>query len=107
MENKNYIIKLKDGGVLDIDSYDSHTSGCPTCDYGAEYINELYLTLATMNIEIETNSGNGYVLTTANTIKLFAKDFSEMTEFEFSDFLKKAIQDLSDTEIKCTVTERK
>lgn len=106
MENKDYIIKLKDGGVVGIDSYDSHISGCPTCDYGAEYINELYLTLTAMNIEIETNSGNGYVLTTANTIKLFAKDFSNMTEVEFSEYLKKAIQDISDNEISYRVIER-
>lgn len=27
MENKDYIIKLKDGGVVGIDSYDSHIKG--------------------------------------------------------------------------------
>lgn len=106
MKNKDYIIKLKDGGIVDISSYENYVSGCPTCDYGAEYINELFLMLTSINIEIETVSGNGYILSLGNTIKLFAKDFSEMTEFEFSDFLKKAIQDLSDTEIKYTVTER-
>ena len=105
MEKKDYIIRLKDGGVLHIDSYDSYYRGCPTCDYGAEYINELDLTLNSINISVETTSGNDYILSTANTIKLFAKDFSNMTEIEFSEYLKKTIQELSDTEIKYTVTE--
>lgn len=106
MEKKDYIIKLKDGGVVFIDSYDSYKSGCPTCDYGAEYINELYLTLTTIEITVETTSGNDYILTTANTIKLFAKDFSNMTEIEFSEYLKKAIQDISYNEISYRVIER-
>lgn len=107
MENKDYIIKLKDGGVEDIYSYDSYIPGCPTCDYGAEYITELNLTLKTMKIFVKVTDIGEYVLSAANTIKLFAKDFSEMTEFEFSEYLKKAIQDISYDEIKYTVTERK
>lgn len=107
MENKDYIIKLKDGGVEDIYSYDSHISGCPTCDYGAEYINELNLTLKTIKIFIKVTDGNEYILSVENTIKVFVKDFSNMTEIEFSEYLKKAIQALSYNEIKYTVTERK
>lgn len=106
MENKDYIIKLKDGGIEYISSDEQYIPGCPTCNYGAEYINNLYLTLTAMNIQIETTSGNGYILSVDNIIKLFAKDFSNMTETEFSEYLKKSIQDISDNEISYRVIER-
>lgn len=97
MEKKDYIIKLKDGGVVDVTSYRNYTS---TCDYGAEY---MFLLLTSLNIQIKTVS---HILSLENTMKLFAKDFSNMTEIEFSEYLKKAIKEISDNEVEYTVIER-
>lgn len=107
MNSTEFIIKLKDGGVEDIYSYDSYIPGCPTCDCSAEYITELNLTLKTMKIFVKVTDSGEYVLSAANTIKLFAKDFSNMTEIEFSEYLKKAIQDISYDEIKFKITDKK
>lgn len=91
MENKDYIIKLKDGGVLDVTSYKNYISDC------------IFLMLTSINIQIKTVS---HILSLENTMKLFAKDFSNMTEIEFSEYLKKAIQDIGNNEISYRVIER-
>lgn len=100
MENNDYIIKLKDGGVVDVTSYRDYKSGYLTCDYGAEY---MFLMLTSINIQIKTVS---HILSLENTIKLFAKDFSNMTEIEFSEYLKKTVKEISDNEVEYTVIER-
>ena len=38
------ILKLADGAITNITDDSWKSDGCPTCDYGAEYITELYLT---------------------------------------------------------------
>lgn len=91
MENKDYIIKLKDGVVVDVASYKNYMFDC------------MFLMLTSINIQIKTVS---HILSLNSIIKLFAKDFSNMTEIEFSEYLKKAIQDISYNEISYRVIER-
>lgn len=91
MENNDYIIKLKDGGIVDVTSYRNYTSDC------------MFLMLISINIQIKTVS---HILSLDSIIKLFAKDFSNMTEIEFSEYLKKAIKEISDNEVEYTVIER-
>lgn len=38
-----YLLQLKDGYLLNIESDEESYGGCPTCDYGSEYINTLTL----------------------------------------------------------------
>lgn len=39
------LIKMLDGGILNYADDHYHYDGCPTCDYGSEYINEIDITL--------------------------------------------------------------
>lgn len=36
-----YLIELKDNAVVDITTAKYNTSGCETCDYGSNYVNEI------------------------------------------------------------------
>ena len=40
MINTKYLVKLIDGEILDVIYDQEYHSGCPTCDYDSEYINE-------------------------------------------------------------------
>ena len=38
-----YLLQLKDGYLLDIESDEESYDGCPTCNYNSEYINTITL----------------------------------------------------------------
>lgn len=107
MEKKDFIIVMKDGGIIKIDSDNSYTRGCPTCDYGAEYCNTLWLDLVNFNITVRTRNSCDYDLSIAKVIKLFAYDFSNMTECEFAKYLNEKICEMCDGEIKFDITNQK
>lgn len=107
MNSIEFIIKLKDGGVVKVDSDNSYVRGCPTCDYGAEYCNTLWLDLVNINITVRTKNSCDYDLSIAKVIKLFAYDFSNMTEFEFAKYLNSKICEMCNGEIRFNVTNKK
>lgn len=107
MNGIEFIIKLKDGGVVKVDSDNSYIRGCPTCDYGAEYCNTLWLDLVNINITIWTKNSNDYDLSLAKVIKLFAYDFSNMTELEFAKYLNENVCEMCDGEIEFKITDKK
>lgn len=39
------LIKMIDGGIANYEDNSYRFCGCPTCDYGSEYINEIDITL--------------------------------------------------------------
>lgn len=82
-------IKFSDGNKLI--SYDDDTrfyDGCPTCDYGSEYINEITVRTTNHTFEAKFNQMYEYAMTTADAIKIFAVGIAEMTEINFIEYLK-------------------
>ena len=91
----NLDIIFKDGNKFeyyDDDSY--HYSGCPTCDFGSEYINEITIKTTNYKINIEFNQMYSFAFTTADAIKIFAIGIKEMTEKEFVDYIISTIKEL-------------
>lgn len=85
------LIKMLDGGIVNYADDCYHYDGCPTCDYGSEYINEIDITLVHHTIHIKTNQMYEYVLSEGQMIRLFLTEYDvirTMTEKEFIDWLK-------------------
>ena len=87
----NLNIKFSDGNELicyNDDSY--HYGGCPTCNYGSEYINDITIDTTTYRIEATFNQMYEYAFTTSDAIKIFAVNLGGMTEDEFIKYIDEA-----------------
>ena len=84
-----YIMNLKDGGVIAIDTGYDYISGCPTCDWGAERTNYVKIELTNLIIEFILTQTYDYPFETykislSDLVKLFAIQNPEnMTQNEF------------------------
>ena len=92
VNKEDTILKLKDGGILKIDSSSSYTAGCPTCDYGAEYSDDIDFVLN--NYAVFCMATTSYGISIGDVISLFCKNinnFKDMTELHFINFFKQFI----------------
>lgn len=91
------LITMKDGGLVEyIDDTECYP-GCETCDYGSQYINDLFLTLTKYRVHVKTNQMYDYVLSEGHMMRLFLENYKrtqEMTEKEFIDWFREQIQEL-------------
>lgn len=88
------ILKLKDGAITNIKCDNWKIDGCPTCDYGAEYITELNVKTTGLFIEISFNEERDYV-STATILSVFLQNvdtITEMTERQFADWLVETLK---------------
>ena len=93
------LIKMIDGGLVNYEDDYYHIRGCPTCDYGSEYINEIDITLTKYKIHAETNQMYEYVLSEGQMIKLFLTEYNTiqtMTEKEFVDWFKEQLSEITE-----------
>lgn len=87
-------INFADGNQLVKYHDDSHcTLGCPTCNYGSEYVNEVEIITTHYNISITFNQMYTYAFSEADAIRLFAIDLGGMTEDEFIAHVDKCIHE--------------
>ena len=92
------LIQMIDGGLVNYEDDCYCISGCPTCDYGSEYINEIDITLTKYKIHTETNQMYEYVLSEGQMIKLFLTEYhtiQAMTEKEFVDWFKEQLDEIT------------
>ena len=93
---KELLLPMKDGGIINYYDDFYYTPGCPTCDYGSVYINDIYIKLTKYNVHIETKRTYRYALTEAYIMRLFLTNYETikaMTENEFIEWFKKEIED--------------
>lgn len=91
------LINMKDGGLVEYTDDTECYPGCETCDYGSEYINNLFLTLTKYKVRVKTNQMYEYLLSEGYMIKLFLQNYNkiqEMTEKEFIDWFREQIREL-------------
>lgn len=96
------LIKMIDGGILNYVDDNYYYEGCPTCDYGSEYITEIDITLVHHTIHIKTNQMYEYVLSEGQMIRLFLTEYDTirtMTEKEFIDWFKAKLIDIAYEEV--------
>ncbi len=104
------LIKMIDGGLVNYTDDCHHYDGCPTCDWGSKYINEIDVTLTKYNIYVRTNQMYEYVLSEGQMIKLFLSEYNTiqaMTETEFIDWFKKKLYEITHDEFEETYSHRK
>lgn len=97
MERLN--IKFADGNEFigyEDDSY--NYAGCPTCDYGSEYINDVEVNTTNYRITATFNRMYEYAFSTAEAIRIFAVDLKNMTEKEFVDHIDKEFHEIGTLE---------
>ena len=100
---ENMLIKMTDGGLINYEDDCYSYGGCPTCDYGSEYINEIDITLTRYKIHIETNQMYEYVLSEGQMMRLFLSEYNTiqtMTEKEFVSWLKERLCEITHDEFK-------
>lgn len=92
------LIKMIDGGIVNYEDDCYCYEGCPTCNFGSEYINEIDITLTHYTIHVKTNQMYEYVLSEGQMVKLFLTEYDTirtMTEKEFIDWFKATIIDIA------------
>ena len=97
------LIKMVDGGLVNYNDNSYCYAGCPTCDYGSEYINEINIVLTQYKIHIKLNQMYEYVLSEGQMIKLFLSEYNTiqtMTEREFADWFKEKLREITCDDFK-------
>ncbi len=87
----NLNIKFADNNEFISYSDDTWSSpGCPTCDYGSKYVNEITIITTHYRVNIEIREMYEYAFSEADAIKMFAVDLHSMTEAEFLGYIDAA-----------------
>lgn len=97
------LIKMVDGGLVNYADDSHYYDGCPTCDYGSQYINEIDVTLTKYKIHVKTNQMYEYVLSEGQMIKLFLSEYNTiqtMTEKEFIDWFNEKLVEITSDDFK-------
>lgn len=106
-----YLVEMVDGGIIDItDDVVCDFPGCPTCEYGGHYTNNVGIELSKNILEIKF--GGMYTWDVPNysdIMKIFTANNDKikgMTEEEFIDFLKLELDKLSCREIEMFIKKK-
>jgi len=81
------LIKMVDGGLVNYEDDSYSYGGCPTCNYGSEYITEIDLTLTKYKVHIRTNKMYDYVISEGDMMKIFLSNYEEITTLTEKEFL--------------------
>lgn len=95
MKNK-YLIKLKDGGLVNYEDGTTYFAGCPTCDYGSEYINDITLTFSKIRVLYSVSRMYSYAVSTGYIMKILLNNmssFSNMTEEDFKEWFYEKLEE--------------
>ena len=103
------LIKMLDGGLVDYSDDCYHYDGCPTCDYGSEYINEIDITLTKCKFHIKVSQMYEYVISKGQMVKFFLTEnntIQGMTENEFVDWFKEKFCEMVGDEFQESICGR-
>lgn len=83
------MLVMRDGGIKNIE-YDSYSySGCPTCNYGSEYINEVTITTSSYILIVKSNVMYEHLFTEGDFLKIILQNthaINTKTEEEFKSW---------------------
>ena len=97
------LIKMIDGGMVNYRDDSQHYAGCPTCNYGSEFINEIWVELTKYRIYVKTNQMYSYAISEEKMMVLLLSNCNEiqaMTEKEFIDWFKKKLCEITHDDIE-------
>jgi hypothetical protein len=91
------MLKLRDCELLNFDTgLYCYSGGCPTCEYGSQYVNKITVETTNHTINIEINNMYEHMLSQSDCIKLLTcnlEKIQNMTEKEFIEFLKEFFEE--------------
>lgn len=90
-----YLLQLKDGYLLNIESDEESYGGCPTCDYGSEYINTITLICSKYTHTISISQMYGFALSSGVVMKVFLRNSETLkasTEKDLGKLVKKLLE---------------
>lgn len=88
------LLELRDGGIEDIQTDEEHFDGCETCDYGSQYINYFDIKLTQYKIHSEVNQMYNFRFSSGDLLNIILPNIDrikQMTELEFSEFMKEKL----------------
>ena len=103
------LIKMIDGGIVNYTDDRESYGGCPTCDYGSEYINDINITLTKYKIHVRTNQMYEYVLSEGQMIRLFLSEYNtiqQTTEKEFVDWFNEKLCEITHDDFQEAICDR-
>ena len=83
------IFNLEDGGIIDFDTGRHYLPGCPTCDFGSVYSDEIEITMTKYRFYVSIDSMYDYALSDGWLMKTMlrnAEQLHKLTESEFIDW---------------------
>lgn len=98
---KDYLMKLVDGGIVNIDYDKEAFKGCPTCDYGSSYITDLTVTFDRYVLKAHSDKMYDFCPTEYYLMKVLLQNcefIKTMTEENCCKYLKERIEALKDSE---------
>ena len=103
------LITMIDGGLVNYTDDCWHMDGCPTCDWGSEYVNEIDITLTKYKIHVRTNQMYDYVLSEGQMMRLFLSEYNtiqQMTEKEFVYWFKAKLCEITHNDFQEAICDR-
>ena len=90
MNNKKILLKMQDGGIINIKHEMYSYGGCPTCGFGNYYSNEYTIELENsekINISVENENcyDKEYIFSVEDMMKIILWNVDEMSELYESD----------------------
>ena len=85
MEEK-MLLKLTDGGIVDIITDNDYIEGCPTCDYGSQYINDIVIITTKFKATFKISQMYDYVY--SDLLKIILSNIDEIKNMRELSFIK-------------------
>lgn len=101
------LVKLLDGGIINITDDKDYYSGCETCDYGSSYSNYYEFEMTKCSFVIEINQMYGYALSDGDIMNIILPNIDEirqLTEDGFVDWVDDKI--LSRVGVRAKITTK-
>lgn len=100
------LLELKDGQIIDIYTDKYHESGCPTCDFGSSYVNEITVVMSKHRIFASIDTMYSYAVSEDWLLKTILNNvdqIKQMTELEFAAWFESQFNEFYGDKT-CTVT---
>lgn len=89
------ILTIKDSCIYNIEMDKDSIGGCPTCDYGSKYTNEITIELKYKTVRYKVSNMYEYYVTEGDVIYLILNNIGKiinMTEDEFIEWFHKSLE---------------
>ena len=101
------LLELKDGQIIDIYTDKYYESGCPTCDFGSSYVNDVTIIMTKYRVFASVDTMYSYAVSEDWLLKTILNNvdqIKQMTELEFAAWFEAQFNEL-DGDKTCRVIQ--